>query len=118
DVLVSELGMLLDREDRQALAHWLTLLPEAEIVRRPGLLLLRGWDSFFNLDLPLLAATLRELHALVDDTQHDGAAALDLYLDRQHAADIEGHIAFLQCAADYFAGRTEETIRGARKALD
>jgi len=118
DVLVSELGTLLDREDRQALAHWLTLLPEAEIVRRPGLLLLRGWDSFFNLDLSLLAATLRKLHARVDDTQYDGAAALDLYLDRQPAAEIEGHIAFLQCAADYFAGRTEETIRGARKALD
>ncbi len=118
DVLVSELGKLLDREDRQAIAHWLTLLPEAEIARRPGLLLLRGWDCFFSLDLPLLAATLRDLHALADDTQHDGEPALNLHLGRQHAVEIEGHIAFLQCAADYFAGRTEEAIRGARKALN
>ena len=118
DVLVSELGTLLDREDRQAIAQWLTLLPEAEIARRPGLLLLRGWDCFFNLDLRLLAVTLREIRALAENFQGDVAAAFVPRLGRQQAAEIEGHIAFLQCAADYFAGRNDETIRGARQALN
>ncbi len=116
-LLVSELGTLLDREDRRAIDHWLTVLPDAEIARRPGLLLLRGWDSFFNVDIPLLAATLREIHTLAEGARGDSTGVDDLHLARQYEAELEGHIAFLHCAVEYFSGNSEGAVREAQRAL-
>ncbi len=116
-LLVAELDTLLDREDRRAIDHWLTILPDAEIARRPGLLLLRGWDSFFNIDLPLLVTTLREIQALTAHAGNEAAGAIDLHRWRRQEGEVEGHIAFLYCAVEYFSGKSEGAVREAQRTL-
>lgn len=73
-LIESRIGEAFGREDWQAIASWLNLIPEATVQGNPGLLLASAWVAFLSGRGGRLAAHLRDLeamsqHGLLNDDQ-------------------------------------------------
>lgn len=90
----------LGREDWNAVAGWLSLLPEPIVHRRPGLLLAKGWVSHFSGRSVPLRALMAELDDLLagPDVEPDARAAF--------AAERDA----LSVAALFISGRDRNTV--------
>ena len=65
-LMASKLYEILNREDRPTLEHWLRLLPEDVIQRRPDLLMIRAWALQFLWQLGLQGKVLQQVEELLD----------------------------------------------------
>jgi LuxR family maltose regulon positive regulatory protein len=130
-----------DREDWNAVAGWLRLLPEAIISSRPILLLAKGWVSHFSGRSAPIRTMLSQLNALLATLDADRAVIAALEAERDAlcigallATDRDSHeaVAFARRAVEHVpahhrlasglatfglgcalqaAGRTDEAIR-------
>jgi LuxR family maltose regulon positive regulatory protein len=81
-VIAHRLRDVLNHEDRPTLEHWLSVLPEEVVQRRPWLLMAKAWALQLSWQLGRRAKVLSQVEALIDE---DGGATLpaeDLQLVR------------------------------------
>lgn len=116
-LLMSELSELLDREDRRTVDRWLSCFPKAEIMQRPGLLLMQSWSCFFNLDIAGLAHTVDRIRELTEGADPDRHASLWLSALVDGRQEFDGQVMLLQATVAYFSGMVDATIATIQKAL-
>jgi LuxR family maltose regulon positive regulatory protein len=87
---------ILNREDRATLEHWLTLLPEEFVQRRPWLLMVKAWALQPSWQLGLQSKVVSQAEALLEE---GGGATLpteDLQLLRGQILELQGQYAYLR----------------------
>jgi len=72
-VIAHRLRDVLNHEDRPTLEHWLSVLPEEAVQRRPWLLMAKAWALQLSWQLGRRAKVLSQVEALIDE---DGGATL------------------------------------------
>jgi LuxR family maltose regulon positive regulatory protein len=97
------LPAVLNREDRPTLEKWLALLPEADVMSRPELLMLRAWAFQFSWQLGAQGHALEQADALIHQTSADPGRAAELKALQTQAALIRAQQAF-------FANRPEQAV--------
>jgi LuxR family maltose regulon positive regulatory protein len=90
--------------------HWLRLLPDSLVARRPGLALIKAHLAGLSLNLPALEADLARVDALLAACDADGGA-LPWATFRADLAALRGHLL-------YWHGRPAEAIDYLRQALE
>jgi len=108
-VMETELGNLLNREDRQGMERWLRMLPPDLVESRPGLLMIKVWVTNFRWQLQDVARYTQQAEAML----HGEAGKSLSQAERQV---IEGQIAMSNCQYAYARGQPASAIELAKKA--
>jgi LuxR family maltose regulon positive regulatory protein len=91
---------LLNPIDRVILEHWLSLLPEEIVWRRPRLLISRAWMLFRQWNITALSSVLgRTESLLVEDT-----------CTSEEKKVIRGHVNTLRCATEYLINSNYQLV--------
>jgi LuxR family maltose regulon positive regulatory protein len=86
---------VLNREDRAALDHWLSVLPEEVIQRRPWLLMAKAWALEMSWQLARQVTLLSQVEALIGETGGAALAAEDVQLLRGQTMVLRAQEAYL-----------------------
>lgn len=98
----------LSREDWNAVAGWLALLPEPVVHRSPRLLLAKAWVSHFSGRSVPIRAMMAELESLLQEVADD-----------ETRLAFEAERAALSVAANVSSGRDRDSaLEAARRAVD
>jgi LuxR family maltose regulon positive regulatory protein len=100
---------VINKEDRQTLERWLSLLPEELIQQRPGLLMIRVWALQFTWRLDLQTQTLKQIEALLDA----GAGAL---MQEDELQILQGQVIIVKAYRAYFSNQPAQVIEYSRQA--
>ncbi len=105
DVVAAHFQAVLNREEWPQLERWLTLLPEAVVMKHPMLVLARGWCLQFHFALAALPPLLVQLDALLPA------------LDPATAALIAGRLAPLLAQVSVLRGEAAVALAQTEIAL-
>jgi LuxR family transcriptional regulator, maltose regulon positive regulatory protein len=84
----------LNREDRPMLERWLSFFPEAIILQRPELLLLKAWALQFSWRLQVQVHVIRQVESLLYQKEHDHVDGAYLRALRAQIALLRGQELF------------------------
>ncbi len=108
-IMESELGRLLNREDRMGLERWLRLLPATLVESRPGLLLIKAFVGNFRWQLEDVARYTQQAEALLAQDEN-------LNLSSDSRARIKGQIATLNSQYAFSHRQIKAAIQYAKDA--
>jgi LuxR family maltose regulon positive regulatory protein len=94
-LIEGKLRDLLNREDRAVLEHWLGMLPERVVERRPWLLMLKAWALQSTWQLGLQSKVVSQLEALLEEGGGAGLPANEVRLLRGQIRELQGQYAYL-----------------------
>lgn len=116
-LLLSQLDNLLNTEDRHTIERWLAGIPKAQIMSRPGLLLMQAWICFFNLDIAGLTQILNTIDEIGGSEEAARFSSPSLCAGQGWLPQHDGHVILLQGIVYYFSSRSEATIDATQRAL-
>jgi LuxR family maltose regulon positive regulatory protein len=110
-LIESRLRDELNGEDKAALAHWLSLLPEELVERRPWLLMIKVWSLTLSWQLGRQSKVLARLEALLDQ---DGGTTLPA----EEARLLRGNIAAVRAQEAYLKNQPARCVALCEEALE
>lgn len=113
ELMEQGLVVVLNREDRQTLERWLSLLPEGLVDSRPGLLLIKAFHHHFTWQLDAVLRATLKAEALLDQEEEEVTAT-------EYRRALRGLIAELKAQDVYCRGRPDQCIalcRADRKSV-
>ena len=116
-LMMSNLGKVLDQDDRHIVDRWLSIFPEEEIGRRSELLLIQAWINFFNLDIPSLAHVLKRISEITKGLLTENSYNAPESSPGNLSHEFVGQYTLLEGIVAYFGGAMEVTISSVQKAL-
>ena len=100
----------ISHEDQARLEHWLAVLPEEIVERRPSLLMLKAWALEHSWQLGRQSKVVSQVEALIEE---DGGAALspeEVRLLRGQVLALQGQYAYLSNEAARCVACCEEAL--------